>query len=594
MGIYQTKLNSYNIQLTYDEVRENIINGTLSANTIPVKKFFKDVDTYLQYAIKQDDEKFVDCLLRNSVDINFNSKNCHPAIYLAVEKNHKKFVKKLLDANADIDLQSQYEGPFPVCEQFTPLQLAVKLNLYEIVELLINYGANVNACCSIIEEHLYMGHPSFVIYRNAILPNTMHHFTPLHIAVNNENEEIVDLLIDNIADVNSSPKYNFTFCLHATSKTPLGIAIKKKNLTLVEKLITAGADVNISSWNDYWTPLHLAAELNAIEIALLLINNGANVNAVSNISLGYCTTTPLRIAIKNNHLEMVKLLVNNGALVNFQVNDFLPPILCSTFTFVRSREMVDYLLESGADMDFDWHSGEKSTFLHYVASMNDGDLMPFLLTHKFMIDINTVTSKRESVLHKAVQSIYKSNSIHLLNAGIDINLVDINGNTAHDIAYKSDQYSYKSIIERHAVKLIAAGIYVSDKNLQIVEGAKYDSLREECRGIVALMKTTNIAGSGVTYYQLLHSHRNKLAKMLKHLDIDKHEFFFYANYFSEFTRYSEMLWYRKIMIKQRLLLLKEAEKFLYKLMSDFGLPDTLVRNITDYLSNRELFMLGRR
>ncbi|XP_044579736.1 ankyrin-1-like [Cotesia glomerata] len=593
MGIQQTKLIPYNCQLTYDEAREKIINGSLSANTIPVEKYLKGVDTYLQYAIKKNDEKFVDYLLRNSVDINFNSKNCHPAIYLAVEKNDKKLVKKLLDANADINLQSQYEGPFPVCEQFTPLQLAVKLNHYEIIELLISYGADINACCSIIEEYQYMGHPSFVIYRNAILPNTMHHFTPLHIAVNNEDEEIVDLLIENKADVNNSPKYNFVSCLHATSKTPLGIAIKKKNLTLVKKLITAGADVNISSWNDYWTPLHLAAELDASEIALLLINNGANVNAVSNISLGYCTTTPLRIAIKNNHLEMVKLLVKNGALVNFQVNDFLPPILCSIFTFVRSREMIDYLLESGADMNFDWRS-EKSTFLHYVASMNDGDLMPFLLTHKYVIDINTVTSKKESVLHKAVQCIYESNSIHLLNAGIDINLVDINGNTAHDIAYESDQYSYKSIIERHVVKLTAAGIYVSDKNLQTVEGAKYDNLREECLDIVALMKKTKIVGSDVTYYQLLYSHRNKLARILKYLDVDHHEFFFYANYFSKFTRYSEILWYRKIMIKQRILLLKEAEKFLDEVMSDVGLPDTLLRNITDYLSNRELYILGRR
>ncbi|XP_074097182.1 uncharacterized protein LOC141526215 [Cotesia typhae] len=593
MGTNSTKLLPSNSQLAYDEVRKKIIRGTLSANTIPVKKFFKGVDTYLQYAIKQDDEEFVDYLLRNSVDINFNSKNCHPAIYLAVEKKDKKLVKKLLDANADINVQSLYEGPFSDCEQFTPLQLAVKLNLYEIADLLIKYGADVNACCKIIEEHLYRGHPSFVIDKNDILPNTMHHFTPLHIAVNNQNEEMVDLLIDNRADVNNSPKYNFTNCIYITSKTPLGIAVKKINFTLVKKLITARADVNIPAWNDYWTPLHLAAELNAIEIALLLIMNGANVNAVSYITLGHCTTTPLRIAVTQNHLDMVKILVNNGAFVNFQFNDYLPPILCSVFANIRFRDMIDYLLESGADMNFDWKTGTKSTFLHHIASKNDGDLMPFLLTHKFMIDINTLTSKRESVLHIAVRCNYESNAINLMNAGVDINIVDINGNTAHDIAYENDQHSYKSIIEQHIVKLIAADIYVSDKNLQTVQGAKYDRLREECRNIVALMKKTKIAASDVTYYDSLHIHRNKLAKILKNLDLGQYEFFFYANCFSGFTRYSDMLWYRKLIVKQRILLLKQAQEFLYEFKRDYDLPDAFVENVTDYLSNRDLYLLGK-
>ena len=87
----------------------------------------------------------------------------------------------------------------------------------------------------------------------------------------------------------------------------------------MELLIAAGADVNADEGTG-WTPLHIAAGLNANlqrhgglsaeghkEIAELLIGAGADVNAIDVVS-----KTPLDYAINRNHTENADLLRKHG------------------------------------------------------------------------------------------------------------------------------------------------------------------------------------------------------------------------------------------------------------------------------------------
>jgi len=58
--------------------------------------------------------------------------------------------------------------------------------------------------------------------------------------------------------------------------------------------------------HDY-TPLHSAAHNDKIELARLLINNGADVNAKT-----YDRKTPLSIALEKGFKELADLIVNYG------------------------------------------------------------------------------------------------------------------------------------------------------------------------------------------------------------------------------------------------------------------------------------------
>jgi ankyrin repeat protein len=95
----------------------------------------------------------------------------------------------------------------------------------------------------------------------------------LHIAVETQNSEIIELLLAAGASVNVRNQY---------SRTPLFIAINRGDLALVERLIKAGADVNAKEKLEGGTPF-LASVSNRKsnhDIMRLLAKHGADILAV--------------------------------------------------------------------------------------------------------------------------------------------------------------------------------------------------------------------------------------------------------------------------------------------------------------------------
>lgn len=103
---------------------------------------------------------------------------------------------------------------------------------------------------------------------------------------------------------------------YGTIKAKSKKSAKKPNLKKLWKKarhqILQGADVNTTT-NFKNTALILAAEYGKQEIALLLLNNGAHVNAENDIHL-----TALECAQTNNHTDMVELLTRRGACEDIQ------------------------------------------------------------------------------------------------------------------------------------------------------------------------------------------------------------------------------------------------------------------------------------
>lgn len=139
---------------------------------------------------------------------------------------------------------------------------------------------------------------------------------PLHIAINNKDFELAKRLLENKANPNrldeeqKSPLYKLLKIATELSKERDKNKIDQIR-SLLKLLIHNGADVN-KEITKKLTALHwitkFATEPDQMEIIELLINYGANVNALSPEG-----TTPLIMAAKYNNQTMMKLLLQKGA-----------------------------------------------------------------------------------------------------------------------------------------------------------------------------------------------------------------------------------------------------------------------------------------
>jgi uncharacterized protein len=92
--------------------------------------------------------------------------------------------------------------------------------------------------------------------------------------------------------------------------TPLHIAAFAQNADATRALIAAGADVDALATASFApvTPLGTAANFGALEVARILLENGADTEKTSD-----GRHTPLRVAAANGHAELVELLLAHGA-----------------------------------------------------------------------------------------------------------------------------------------------------------------------------------------------------------------------------------------------------------------------------------------
>lgn len=158
--------------------------------------------------------------------------------------------------------------------------------------------------------------------------------TALHIAVAEESQKVVELLLTHNADLEIA-KYD--------GSTPLCSAIENRNEAMVKLLLDAGAKADVSAENGM-TPLHFAANsrLNREKIIQLLLDAGAEVNALS--ENGW---TPLYVAIVGKCKSTSIQLLEAGADPNLS-GDFNQTALHQA-VYLNWTRIIDPLLSYGAD-----------------------------------------------------------------------------------------------------------------------------------------------------------------------------------------------------------------------------------------------------
>jgi len=136
-------------------------------------------------------------------------------------------------------------------------------------------------------------------------------------------------------------------------------AVEINDTNAIQQMISKGFDINVDIINQNKTLLCYAASQNRKEIVLMLLKAGAEINKGSLSSPAtYGGFTPLHAAAFEGNLELAKLLVEHGASVNAQMDVCRVTPLWEAV--VKNRlEVIKYLLSAGADrsLTVKWDNG---------------------------------------------------------------------------------------------------------------------------------------------------------------------------------------------------------------------------------------------
>ncbi|KAJ1465361.1 ankyrin repeat-containing domain protein, partial [Baffinella frigidus] len=123
--------------------------------------------------------------------------------------------------------------------------------------------------------------------------------------------------------------------------TPLMEAVAQGYADVVDMLLHAGAN----SIHDGASPLALAAANNEIDMAVMLIKYGADVNQLSPVH----GETAIFDAVREARPDMVKLLIAENA--NVAIKSLRGSVVLHMAVFREDTQLVQMLMDAGADLE---------------------------------------------------------------------------------------------------------------------------------------------------------------------------------------------------------------------------------------------------
>lgn len=319
----------------------------------------------------------------NNFDINFEHRiiGTGNALFHLLRHKNNILATRIIKMGANVNHQ--------IDKKYNLLQYFTERNNINAVKLLLKHNANQNSS-KVIPTHKFI--------------------TPLEIAVQKNNLDMVDLLVLKNLYKQKTP----------TNNSLLHIAIKNNNLIIVKRLIASGLNPNIKDKNgttpliysislgyyhiteylvsritikelnkedaDNLTPLQYSIKNND-HIAFSLISKYCNIKQINSFG-----QTALHTAIYYKKINFIKNLIYRGILIrnkkSILVENILPAVLQDAVCYCAAygdSESLDFLLSQGGDIN-----GGKLSYeppLHLAIKLKNNDTLHYLL-NKNKIDIN--------------------------------------------------------------------------------------------------------------------------------------------------------------------------------------------------------------
>ena len=237
-------------------------------------------------------------------------------------------------------------------------------------------------------------------------------FTPLHRAALEGDLATAERLIGQGADVHAQ--------ISGAGLMPWHLALEGGHQVIADLLEKNGAQVP-PAWAD-WTSLHWASRRGDVNAAEVLIDDGADVNAATEMG-----ETPLSVASSAGHAGVAELLITRGADPNASFGYGQAPLAAAGAA--GNRGVMESLIARGADVNKRGRDG--GTLLHEATEWS---LPAIELLLAKGTDVNAKDESGKTPLHSAV-SAFNSDVVKLLvERGADVNASDENGYTPLDEA----------------------------------------------------------------------------------------------------------------------------------------------------------------
>ncbi|XP_062603294.1 poly [ADP-ribose] polymerase tankyrase-like [Saccostrea cucullata] len=384
-------------------------------------------------AVKLGSHSLIDYLLEKKADPNCMKLMNESLLFFALIRGNEDIIKGLIKAGANVNHCTVLPGTGEkqsLLNRFLDEngEFSKASNLVNLVQILIENGASVNEC----EEGFA---------------------SPLIKAVRLSSFELVDLLLRQGANVNHHGKNGFTALHECCIKGKF--EVEDPNTEIFNLLLGAGASVN-SQASSVNTPVTTCKLFSMIlgsttlkrkkkgEILELLLKSVTDINVLNHE--GY---TPLNLMIKektNLNVEDVQDLLMQKAGPNICLKGCNSPLINS---LLRCKlDVASYLLKAGGDVKHEGKSG--LTALHAVLNLEltSGYITGRIEMIQKLLAAGSDVNKRELEGNTGLMFCLKSSCKRrkdevlpviefLLEAGADPNISDISGGRPLEIIIKS-------------------------------------------------------------------------------------------------------------------------------------------------------------
>lgn len=546
-------------------------------------------------------------------------------------------LKFLLEHDPDIDVNSQ-DNEFE-----TPLHAAMDRDYFRSAKLLLLHGANPNSRNYFGETPLMLCHSSNPRQKSCVrslLDHGTDIFTSLTTGVTvfkRANVILQKILVEYLVEGD-----RLTDRVDKNGNTALHLICQSFDADVVKNLPFQSLDLNVANYSGE-TPLLGASKARRLAtLETLLESEFSDVRSKNGL-------TDLHIASFKKAINESRFLDNilDHLQQGFDINikDKLGKTPLHYAIESRSERKVRLLLERGADANAADSTGQNSLYRAIVA--NRESILNLILKSKG-VDARALLFDGSTPLHLA-SSLDQQQTIELLiRHGLDLNILDANGNTPLFVAmfeaslapYLGPDSDRIDMLLVHGASLDA--LYWIDNNIasrvqdppfnesdlvELAINSRYLAIRvdkidlpqeeefletfyrdcaseldimleawemndvvKDCEEEVKRLKKCCIFG-GATYYEFLHDDDPFIAKAMK--DADRN----FSSIPIEFPQYGDLILGKIRMDLFRNDLIPLASNQLYSylsrspLLSEFDLPPEIARLIVIHLSKNDLFIL---
>ena len=375
------------------------------------------------------------------VDLNHQGSKNYTALHIAVQEKRADVVQVLIDAGADIETKSTDER--------SPLLVASCLGELTTVTKLVKAGADVRATdaegstCLIFAA--FFGHTDVVRYLVSLPEVDLNHQsskndTALHLAVQKKHSDVVQVLIDAGADIETK---NDDGC------SPLHVASRSGEPATVKMLVKTGADVRATDDEGNACLIFAAYQGHTSTVRYLVCLPEVDLN-----HQGVYNSTALHLAVQEKHADVVQVLIDAGADIVTKNDKGHSPLFVASIS--GELTIVTKLVEAGADVRAT--DDERNTSLILAACFGHTDIVRYLAGLP-EVDLNCKGVYNSTASHVAVDGKHADVVQVLIDAGADIETKNDEGRSPLLAASLSGEFTI-------VTKLVEAGADVRDTDAE--------------------------------------------------------------------------------------------------------------------------------